>query len=84
VPWSTYTNNTKGFNALTFMDLARNALTGTLPPELANISTQYLMLSVFDNNGLRGWSCALHARARTHARPFARPQLREPFRARTM
>ena len=48
-----YTNNTKGFTTLTFLDVARNWLTGTLPPELANISAQNLMLSVFDNNLVR-------------------------------
>ena len=50
MPWTTYANNTLGYNTLTYMDLARNVLTGTLPPELANISTS-LRLSVFDNNG---------------------------------
>ena len=54
MPWTTYPSSMRGFNTLTFMDLARNALTGTLPPELANISTTSLMLSVFDNNGLHG------------------------------
>ena len=48
--WNTFTNNTRGFTTLTFLDVARNWLTGTLPPELANISTQYLMVSAFDNN----------------------------------
>ena len=36
--------------SLTFIDVSRNVLTGTLPPELANISIS-LRLSVFDNNG---------------------------------
>ena len=80
MPWTTYPSSMRGFNTLTFMDLARNALTGTLPPELANISTTSLMLSVFDNNGV---SCVLPAHALAHALPTVRPQLRAPFRART-
>ena len=48
--WNVYGNNSKGFPALTFLDVGRNWLTGTLPPELANISTQYLQVSAFDNN----------------------------------
>jgi hypothetical protein len=52
VPWPT--GNTRGFNTLTFLDLAKNWLTGTLPPELMYISAaSSLMLSVFDNNIVR-------------------------------
>ena len=35
-------------STLSFVDVSRNVLTGTLPPELGNIS--HLQLSVFDNN----------------------------------
>ena len=34
--------------ALTFLDVSRNWLSGTLPPELGSIT--HLQLSVFDNN----------------------------------
>jgi hypothetical protein len=44
--------------ALNYLDLSRNVLTGTLPPELANISTT-LRLSVFDNNGAQMSRCGL-------------------------
>ena len=47
--WSAFTNNTRGFTKLTFLDVSRNVLSGTLPPELGNISTS-LQLIVFDNN----------------------------------
>ena len=49
--WSAFTNNTRGFTKLTFLDVSRNALTGTLPPELGNLSSAGSMgLGVFDNN----------------------------------
>ena len=45
-------------SSLTFIDVSRNVLTGTLPPELASISTT-LRLSVFDNNGTQMSRCCL-------------------------
>jgi hypothetical protein len=45
-------------SSLTFIDVSRNVLTGTLPPELASISTT-LRLSVFDNNGAQMSRCCL-------------------------
>ena len=47
--WTLVPNNTVGFAALSMLDLNRNALTGTLPPELVNVSS-LKQLAVWDNN----------------------------------
>lgn len=46
--WTAFTNSTRGFTKLTLLDVSRNALTGTLPPELGSLSS--VGFSAFDNN----------------------------------
>ena len=47
--WALFPNNTVGFAAMSMLDLNRNALSGSLPPELVNV-TSLRQLAVWDNN----------------------------------
>jgi hypothetical protein len=69
---------TASMRVLTFLDLSRNALSGTLPPELVSPVPASLAVSVFDNQVRECWLTLRVALAPT---PLTRTSHRLPARA---